>query len=225
MSEAIAAFFDMDLTLVAANTAWLYVRHLRREGYASRRQLARALFWSVRYRLGSIEIDRVYEDAVRSMAGRTEETEYRLAMGCFEAGVRSRISEQGRRTVEGHREQGHRLVVLTGSPIYGAKPVAAALGIEHVISTELEVRDGAFSGRVVPPLCYGQGKVDKALGFARRHGVDLTRSYFYTDSHTDLPMLEAVGHPRAVNPDRRLRREATRRGWPVLRFGRGPRLV
>lgn len=223
--SGVAAFFDMDLTLVAANTVWLYVRHLRREGYAGRRDLARALYWSLRYRLGSVELDRVYGDAVAAMAGRPEETERRLCRGSFERVVRHRISPQGRATLEAHRARGHRPVLLTGSTAYAALPVAEACGVTDVVCTELEVADGVLTGRFVPPLCYGAGKVELAGRFAAAQGIDLGRSYFYTDSHTDLPMLLAVGHPRAANPDRRLRREAERRGWPVLRFGLAPRLV
>ena len=87
------------------------------------------------------------------------------------------------------------------------------------------MRDGRFTGEAVRPVCYGAGKIYWAERFAQRHGIDLERSYFYTDSITDLPVLERVGEPRVVNPDPRLRRAAVRRGWPVMRLrldGGGP---
>jgi putative phosphoserine phosphatase/1-acylglycerol-3-phosphate O-acyltransferase len=120
-------------------------------------------------------------------------------------------------TVEAHRRVGHVIAVLTSATRYLAEPLAADLGIEHVIVTQLVVDGGRFTGEVVRPICYGPGKIYWAERFATAHGVDLGRSWFYTDSITDLPVLERVGHPRVVNPDPRLRRAAQRRGWPVVR--------
>jgi phosphoserine phosphatase len=82
----------------------------------------------------------------------------------------------------------------------------------------LEREDGRLTGRVTPPVCYGQGKVVWAERFAAEHDVDLDAGYFYTDSISDLPLLERVGHPVAVNPDPRLRRLADKRGWPIEQF-------
>jgi putative phosphoserine phosphatase/1-acylglycerol-3-phosphate O-acyltransferase len=109
-------------------------------------------------------------------------------------------------------------VILTGATRYLAEPVAADLGIEHVLVTQLVVRDGRFTGEVIRPVCYGAGKTYWAERFAAGREIDLGRSYFYTDSITDLPVLERVGEPRIVNPDPRLGRVAARRGWPVLRL-------
>jgi HAD superfamily hydrolase (TIGR01490 family) len=119
--------------------------------------------------------------------------------------------------VAAHREAGHLTVLLTSATRYLAEPLGADLGIDHFLVTELVVRDGRFTGQVIEPVCYGRGKVYWAERFAAEHGVDLTRSYFYTDSITDLPVLDRVGHPRVVHPDPRLRRLAQRRGWQVLR--------
>ena len=92
------------------------------------------------------------------------------------------------------------------------------LGISSVICTRPEVVDGRFTGRIVEPICHGRGKLYWAQQFCAQEGIDLAKSYFYTDSIRDLPTLEAVGHPRPVNPDRPLLREARQRGWPVQRF-------
>ena len=108
------------------------------------------------------------------------------------------------------------MALVTSATRYLAAPLAAELGIEHFLVTQLVVRDGAFTGEAVRPLCYGAGKVHWARALADREGIDLTASYFYTDSITDLPLLEAVGLPRIVHPDLPLRRLAQQRGWPVL---------
>jgi HAD superfamily hydrolase (TIGR01490 family) len=119
--------------------------------------------------------------------------------------------------VAAHREAGHVLALLTSATRYLAEPLGADLGIEHHLVSQLVVRDGRFTGEVVQPVCYGRGKVYWAERFAAEHGVDLAASFFYTDSITDLPLLDRVGHPRVVHPDPRLRRLAQRRGWQVLR--------
>jgi putative phosphoserine phosphatase/1-acylglycerol-3-phosphate O-acyltransferase len=109
-------------------------------------------------------------------------------------------------------------VLLTSATRYLAGPLAADLGIDHMLVTQLTVENGRFTGEAVRPVCYGEGKTYWAERFAAAHGIDLARSYFYTDSITDLPVLERVGEPRIVNPDPRLGRLAARRGWPIFRF-------
>jgi len=107
------------------------------------------------------------------------------------------------------------LVVLSAASVYVVKPLAERLNIPDYLCTYLEVKDGRFTGRLVEPVCFGPGKLLLAEEFAARNSIDLGQSYFYSDGYEDLPMLERVGHPVAVNPDRRLRRLAERRGWPI----------
>lgn len=127
------------------------------------------------------------------------------------------IAPAGRVAIEHHRQAGHLVVLATGSTCYAARPVARGVGIEHVLSSELEVLRGAFTGRA-SALCFGHHKVALAERWAERHGVDLTASYFYSDSYNDLPMLQRVGTAIAVNPDPRLRRHARTRGWAVQQW-------
>jgi HAD superfamily hydrolase (TIGR01490 family) len=119
--------------------------------------------------------------------------------------------------VAAHRRAGHIVAILTSATRYLAEPLGADLGIDHLLVTHLVVREGRFTGEVVEPVCYGRGKVYWAQRFATEQGLDLARSYFYTDSITDLPVLDRVGHPCVVHPDPRLRRLAQQRGWQVLR--------
>src|SRR5262249_18290100 len=121
-------------------------------------------------------------------------------------------------TVEAHRRAGHVPVILSSATRYLAEPLAADLGIEHMLVTQLLVREGHFTGEAVRPVCYGDGKTFWAERLAGTLGLALARSYFYTDSITDLPVLERVGEPRIVNPDPRLGRAAARRGWPIFRL-------
>ena len=121
---------------------------------------------------------------------------------------------------EPYRQAGDLLVLLTTSSAYAAEAARRQFALHEVLCTRYEIRDGRFTGAIVDPVCFGVGKVTLAEALAGRLSIDLDRSSFYTDSVTDLPMLERVGHPRAVNPDGRLAREARRRGWPVLDWRR-----
>jgi HAD superfamily hydrolase (TIGR01490 family) len=129
------------------------------------------------------------------------------------------IAAAGERRVAEHKARGHVVALVSASTQYVVEPMAAYLGIEgQFVCTHLESEDGRLTGDVVPPICYGAGKVVWAERFATEYNVDLGSSYFYTDSISDLPLLERVGHPVAVNPDPRLRRLAAQRGWKIERF-------
>ncbi len=215
-----AAFFDMDYTLVDANTATMYMRFLRREGLATRRAVARIVWWSARYRLGLLDLRTVVERIVADAAGDLESETLERCARWYERDVRPFVAPAGRAAVERHRALGHTLVLLTGNSPYISGPLAADLGFDHVLCTRLEVdpADGTFTGKLIPPFAYEEGKVELAEALAQEHDLDLSKSAFYTDSFTDLPMLLRVGEPIVVNPDPKLAREATRRDWPILRF-------
>jgi HAD superfamily hydrolase (TIGR01490 family) len=213
---AVAAFFDIDGTLIARNSAPLYMRHLRRTGRARRRDVARTLYYLGRYKLGLLDIDRAVTVSLGWIRGRDEAAVQADCSAWYADVIRPVIYPAMAATVEAHRRAGHVLALLTSATRYLAEPLAADLGIEHMLVTQLLVADGCFTGEAVRPVCYGAGKIHWAERFATAHGLSLTDSYFYTDSITDLPLLERVGEPRVVNPDPRLRRVAHRRGWPVL---------
>jgi HAD superfamily hydrolase (TIGR01490 family) len=186
---------------------------------ASWRDTARVLWWVAQYTAGVIDAPAVAGRALKWFAGTHEET---LAARCedwFHADVLQHVSDAGRRTVERHRVSGDVVAIVTGASPYSARPLARHLGIEHVVASELEVGpDGRFTGRYLEPLCYGDGKLTRARGLAEKLGFALAEATFYTDSLTDLPLLEAVRTPVAVNPDVRLARLARRRGWRIERW-------
>ena len=116
-----------------------------------------------------------------------------------------------------HKLRGHDVIVVSASGEEIVAPIAAALGATHSVATSMREEDGHYTGEV-DFYCYGPGKVEAMEELAAEYGYDLAASYAYSDSITDLPMLEAVGHPTAVNPDRALRKEAAGNGWPILTF-------
>jgi HAD superfamily hydrolase (TIGR01490 family) len=214
---AIGALFDIDGTLIARNSASLYMRHLRRTGQARRRDVAQTLYFLARYKLGLLNVERALAVSMSWVLGKREDVVRDDCAAWYAREVRPFVVPAMAAAVAAHREAGHTTALLTSATRYLAEPLAADLGIGHLIVTQLVVRDGLFTGEAVRPVCYGKGKAYWAERFAAENAVDLSRSYFYTDSVTDLPVLERVGEPRVVNPDPRLRRVALRRGWPVIR--------
>jgi HAD superfamily hydrolase (TIGR01490 family) len=214
---AVAALFDIDGTLLARNTASLYMTHLRRTGQARRRDVARTLYYLFWYKLGMLDVRRALEASMAFVRGKDEAAMLADCVRWYEEAVRGLMFPAMAARVAQHQNAGHLVALVTSATRYLAEPLGADLGVEHLLVTQLVVRDGRFTGDVIEPVCYGRGKVYWAERFAAAHAVDLDDSYFYSDSITDLPLLDRVGHPRVVHPDPRLRRLAQRRGWQVLR--------
>ena len=215
---AVAAFFDVDGTLIAKNSGPLYMKFLRQRGEIRRRDALRTLYFYLRYRLNLLDIERAVERSSAWIRGRFESD---IASHCrlwYQDMVRQYLQPEMVRRVRMHREQGHVVAILSSTTNYLADPLAEELGIEHLLVSRLVVRDGRFTGEAHKPICYGDGKLYWARRFAAEHEIDLAASFFYTDSVTDVPMLEIVGHPQVVNPDPLLRRIARQRGWEVLQL-------
>ena len=215
----IGAFFDMDNTLLSASSGLLYLRYLRQHGYLPLSQWAQIMTWVGLYLAGALRFPAMMSRLMVLSAGSSEAEAWRMSNEWFQAMLRHYIAHGARERVAWHRAQGHQVAIVSASTPYAVHPVAQALDLgEAYLSTRLEVIDGRFTGRVIAPACYDEGKLILARDYAARHGIDLAQSYFYSDSHRDLPLLEAVGHPVAVNPNRRLARLAAARGWPVMCF-------
>jgi len=211
----VGAFFDVDRTLVSCNTGRLFLKDLRRRGEISFFRALRALGWMAKYHLSLIDLQWVAARVATQMEGWAERDFADRCRSWVENDVLPLIMPGARGRIDRHRAEGHVLAILSSSPTYVTSPIAEALNIEEVISTRFEVADGLFTGRLVVPACVGPGKVHWAEDLGARRQLNLAESWFYTDSYTDLPMLERVGNRVVVNPDPRLRRAAKRRGWPV----------
>jgi HAD superfamily hydrolase (TIGR01490 family) len=213
---ATAAFFDLDGTLLTVNSANLWVKRelrLRRIRY---HQFLRAALWLFGYRMGVLDMDRALTAALWRLRGVTEDSIREETQRWWREEVRPFIAPGARAVLSKHRQCGDQLVLLTSSSRYASEMAREEFGLDHVLFQGYEVRDGRFTGLPERPLCYGRGKVAIAEAWAHEAGIDLSRSSFYSDSSTDIPMLERVGNPYAVFPDARLRRHALKRGWPLL---------
>jgi HAD superfamily hydrolase (TIGR01490 family) len=219
---AAAAFFDLDRTLLRRSSALALAGSFRDRGVISRRQLLQAAAWQLLFvaRGASREaVRRGAEDGLRLLAGHRPEEMRALVAEAMEPVLRPLVYAEPLRLVEQHRERGERVFVVSATLQEIVEAIAEDLGLDGGLGTICEVQDGRYTGHAVRAL-HAEGKADCLRAVAEREGFDLAACTAYSDSHTDLPFLEAVGHPVVVNPDRELRRIAADRGWPVLEFSR-----
>jgi HAD superfamily hydrolase (TIGR01490 family) len=214
------AFFDLDKTIISRNSATLWIRAELSERRITWRQALRATAWLIRYSLGASDMTSQIRLTIASLAGKRE-ADMRERTRMFHARHIRPLYRPGALTaIETHRRAGEHLVLLTSSSNYLAEEVCRDLRLDDYVCNRFEVDEsGRYTGRPIEPLCFGSGKVLLAERYAARHGIALARVTFYTDSHSDLPMLEAAGDPAVVHPDPRLRRLARQRGWRTLDWG------
>jgi HAD superfamily hydrolase (TIGR01490 family) len=217
---AAAAFFDLDRTLLRRSSALALAGTFRERGLISRRQMLRAAGWQLLFaaRGASHEaVRRGAEDGLRVLAGYSPDELRELVAEAMEPVLRPLVYAEPLRLVEEHHARGERVYIVSATLQEIADAIADDLGFDGALGTICEVRDGHYTGRAVRVL-HAEAKAECLREVAAREGLDLAECTAYSDSHTDLPFLEAVGHPVAVNPDRTLRRIAAERSWPVLEF-------
>ncbi len=213
-----AAFFDFDGTLIAAYSVSSFLKRRLLSGNMTPREMFAQLVAAWQYAVAKDHFADALIDSAQVLRGVTDESFAETAREVYEEDLAGEIFPECRALVDAHRARGHTVVIVSSATQYQVRHVAGELGIRHILCSELEIEDGVLTGRVIPPVCYGEGKRDAALRFAKKHRINLEESFFYTDGSEDIPLLEAVGRPRPVNPDGSLQRLARREGWPVQAF-------
>jgi HAD superfamily hydrolase (TIGR01490 family) len=224
-----AAFFDLDKTLMAGSSGMQFARVAAQHGIVTRRQLASWGVEHLRYRLRgttderTTDVLRAARELIRGVPSLTIERMGPEVM----AAILPRVFPQMLAEVHAHQDADRPTFIVSAAGNDVVESLAQVLGMEGGIGTRYEVdAEGNFTGRFDGPFVYGPGKVEAMEAFAARHGIDLAASYAYSDSLSDLPMLRAVGHPVAVNPDPPLAAIAKEENWQTLRFERlGRRLL
>ena len=214
------AFFDLDRTLISRNSGGLWVRSELRQGFITTWQAFRASIWLARYRIGLADLSDALLAAIASLEG-SEESEMRArTQEFYHREIRDLYRPGAYKALSFHRNNGDKLILLSSTTPYMAEAVAEDLGLDGVLCNRLEVSAaGRFTGRPEGDLCFGSGKLTHGLRCAEKYQVDLRDCAFYTDSRTDLPMLEQVGRPVVVHPDPRLEQVARNRGWEIVAWG------
>jgi HAD superfamily hydrolase (TIGR01490 family) len=216
------AFFDLDKTLLAVNSGRLWVKREVRLGHLGVRQAAQAALWLLRYELGYASAEAMVEAAVALTRGARGEDLRAATAEFYREEVRSTVRPGAVAALAAHRAAGDTLAMLTSSTDFLSELVAEQLGVSLLCCNRLQVdAQGLLTGRVAEGrVCFGAGKLVHARRECDRLGAPLSTCAFYTDSYSDLAVLAEVGRPVAVNPDPRLRREALRRRWEVVDWGR-----
>jgi HAD superfamily hydrolase (TIGR01490 family) len=218
-----AAFFDLDKTIIAKSSTLAFAGTLTRAGLLNRRALVKAGIAQAYYELFGADHDqmeRVREELAALTRGWDKDQIEQIVEETVDEVVAPLAYAEALALIDEHHRAGRRVIVISSSPVEIVRPLGTYLGIEEIIGTVPEVDEhGRYTGGL-EFYAYGEGKAEAMRRLAAEEGLSLEDSYAYSDSITDLPMLEAVGHPVAVNPDKELAEIAAERDWQVVSFER-----
>jgi HAD superfamily hydrolase (TIGR01490 family) len=215
-----AAFFDLDKTIIAKSSTLAFSKPFQAGGLISRKALLRSVYTQFVYVLGGADHDQM--EKMRQMmselvTGWDVSTVREIVADTLHNIVDPLVYDEAVQLIEQHHAEGRDVVIVSASGTEVVEPIGELLGADHVIATRMEVEEGRYTGTIAF-YAYAEGKAEAMRELAADKGYDLARCYAYSDSMTDEPMLAAVGHPYAVNPDKELRRIAKERDWPILVF-------
>ncbi len=211
------ALFDLDNTLLAGDSDYLWGCFLSDKGLVDKALYEQAnLKFYEQYKQGTLDIHEFLNFALKPLA----ENDFKLLQAFhtefMTTSIRPIMTKMGQGKINQHCKQGDTVVIITATNSFVTAPIANAFGVEHLIATELEIIDGQYTGNVSGTACFQQGKITKLKQWMQASNYNLDGSYFYSDSHNDLPLLEQVTHPIAVDPDDQLRAIAQLRGWEII---------
>lgn len=213
------ALFDLDHTLLLGDSDYLWGEFLIEQGLVDgdffRRENRR---YYEEYCSGQLDILAFLKFALKPLSEHSLPTLQRLHQQYMQEKILPIICPAARRLVEDHRQRGHTLMIITATNRFVTAPIAVEFNVPYLLATEPEIVNERFTGQVSGIPCFRDGKVERLNVWLKEKGANLARSWFYSDSHNDLPLLERVTHPVAVNPDSTLEAHALAKQWPILRF-------
>ncbi len=215
----VGALFDFDGTIISGYSAFAFIEEQVKRGELSPRKLIELVSVMASFGLGNMGFSAMMIATSQFLRGVREDSYIHFGEELFESHIARQIYPETRALVQTHLRKGHTVAIISSATPYQVGPAARELDIDHVLCTRLQVENGRFTGGVIRPTCFGPGKVQAAEMLAEDTGVDLSKSFFYSDSYDDILLLERVGNPRPLNPNKKLLAVAERRGWPVRRFG------
>ena len=221
-----AAFFDLDKTVIAKSSTLAFGKPFYKGGLVNRRAVLKSSYAQFVYLLqgaDETQMDRMRDYLKTLCAGWSVEQVNGIVAETLHELIDPLVYDEAVALFEEHRRARRDVVIVSSSGVEVVGPIGEMLGVDRVVATRMVVENGAYTGDI-EFYAYGEGKATAIRDLATQQGYDLAASYAYSDSVTDLPMLEAVGHPTAVNPDKALRRVAVERDWPVREFRRPVRM-
>ncbi len=213
----IAAFFDLDRTLINDFSAKKFMQSRLFSGETTAKEVLSQFASAILYAAGNRDFEMLTKITALGIKGIKEADFVELGEEVYVKHLANTIYPESRTLITSHLEKGHKVVIISAATIYQIKPIAKELGIKDIFYTKMEVKRGKFTGNI-EEMCWGEGKANAARKFAKKHKINLSKSFFYTDSIEDYPLLEIVGKPCATNPDNKLSQLAFENNWPILRF-------
>ena len=222
-----AAFFDLDRTLIAGSSAFVFARAARDAGYIRIQDFLPDVVRALKFQFfgSSDESSHSVRDRILSRVGGMNQADLVGLNELVLPELLGLIRPEARALLDQHHAAGRETWIVSASPIELVEPLAIALGMTGGIGTKGEVDNGVYTGRLDGPFCYGEGKAEAITALATERGIDLTNSWSYSDSMSDLPMMEIVGNAVAVNPDAELATLSRSRGWPVVIFAQRSKML
>lgn len=215
-----AAFFDLDKTLLSKSSTLAYAKPLYQGGLISRNTVLRGAYSQFVYQLGGADHDQMEQARVQlseMVKGWDVAKIEEIVNEALDDVIEPIVYAEGLQLIAEHHAAGRDVVIISSSGTEVVEPIAARLGADIAVGTQMQIEDGQYTGEILF-YAYAEGKVEAIKQLAEERGYDLSKCYSYSDSITDLPMLEVVGHPVATNPDKELREVARDNVWPVLEF-------
>lgn len=214
----IGAFFDLDRSLIKGFSAKQFFKKRFLSGKMKPREIAAQFGGVLVYATKNKNFASLAAIGAKGIKGVKEKTFVEVGEQVYMEHLAKDIYPEARALVDAHLEKGHTVAIISAATPYQVDPIARDLGIEHVLCTRMEVKKGKFTGKIIEPACWGEGKAMAGRELADQYDLDLSKSHFYTDSMEDLPLLEIVGHPHPLNPDAELAALAYENDWPIMRF-------
>ena len=213
----IAAFFDLDRTLINDFSAKKFLQSRLLSGKSTAKELLSQFATVLIYAAGNRDFETLTKISAMGVKGIKEKQFIELGEEVYQNHLATTIYPESRALIASHIEKGHQVVIISAATRYQITPIANELGVKDIFCTEMEVRKGKFTGKI-SEMCWAEGKARAGKKFAKENNIDLSKSFFYTDSIDDYPLLEIVGKPIATNPDNKLSQVAFESNWPILRF-------
>jgi len=217
-----AAFFDLDKTILATSSSFAFARPFHKEGLIGASDVIRSAYAQFMFRASGVSHDQMetMRDYMSSLIrGWDVATVQRIVNETLDQIIDPVVYFEALELIESHKAAGHDVIIVSSSGTDVVEPIGARLGADLAIGTQVGIEDGRYTGEIVF-YAYGEGKADAIRTLAEERGYDLDACFAYTDSMTDLPMLQLVGNPTAVNPDSELRAVALDQGWRIHDFAK-----
>jgi len=209
------AFFDLDLTLINGISGKILMQQSYKYGIMTTKHILLGICLSLLYKFNLMEEDKIIDKMVRNLKGISEATIIDLMDNIFEKMFKDIIREKAIPEIAKHKQNNGRTAIISASLPYVCDPIKDILEIDDVICSQLEVEKGLFTGKSIDGFCFGENKYNKARRYCDEHNFSFSEAFFYSDSITDLPLLQKVGNPVCICPDDKLRKIAGKNGWPI----------